>query len=289
MFEVYLFIDYIYIYISHFKLINHIFENEITHKLWLGMHHIDKITKHIEKRLDGNYTRMVHAVLNRSWKQHPTYQKLYGHLLFISLTIQVRWTKHAGHCWRSKDQLMSGILLWTPTHRCVRVGWPAKTCIHQYCVDTRHSLEDLLGWMDKDGWWERVRPLQAVNTTWWDIYFSPWARRESSLIITLLGETKLQNQNLENKAPASNLDWLVGILSQEKSKQGYSEIKPAVYIIICCLALLVIGLYCYVDKESGINVVPAYVTIIQPYQISLLLYHHMHFLMFFTSCELVLN
>ena len=28
-------------------------------------------TKRLEKKLDGNYTRMLRAVLNKSWRQHP--------------------------------------------------------------------------------------------------------------------------------------------------------------------------------------------------------------------------
>ena len=30
------------------------------------------LTKRREKKLDGNYTRMLRAVLNKSWRQHPT-------------------------------------------------------------------------------------------------------------------------------------------------------------------------------------------------------------------------
>ena len=30
------------------------------------------LTKRMEKKLDGNYTRMVRAILNKSWRQHPT-------------------------------------------------------------------------------------------------------------------------------------------------------------------------------------------------------------------------
>ena len=30
------------------------------------------LTKRLEKKLDGNYTRMLRAVLNKSWRQHPT-------------------------------------------------------------------------------------------------------------------------------------------------------------------------------------------------------------------------
>ena len=55
-------------------------------------------TKHIDKKLDGNCTRILQAILNKSWKQHPLKQHLYCHLPSISKTIQIRWTRHAGHC-----------------------------------------------------------------------------------------------------------------------------------------------------------------------------------------------
>ena len=38
------------------------------------------LTKRLERKLDGNYTRMLRAVLNKSWRQHPTRHQLYGHL-----------------------------------------------------------------------------------------------------------------------------------------------------------------------------------------------------------------
>ena len=56
------------------------------------------LTKRLEKRLDGNYTRMLRAILNKSWRQHPTKHQLYGHLHPITKTIQVRRTRYAGHC-----------------------------------------------------------------------------------------------------------------------------------------------------------------------------------------------
>ena len=62
------------------------------------------LKKRLEKRLDGNYTRMLRAILNKSWRQHPTRHQLYGHLPPITKTIQVRRTRHAGHCWRSRDK-----------------------------------------------------------------------------------------------------------------------------------------------------------------------------------------
>ena len=48
------------------------------------------LTKRLEKKLDSNYTRMLRAILNKSWQQHPTRHQLYGHLPPIMKTIQVR-------------------------------------------------------------------------------------------------------------------------------------------------------------------------------------------------------
>ena len=42
------------------------------------------LTKHLEKKLDENYTRMLHGVLDKSWKQQATKQQLYSHLPPIS-------------------------------------------------------------------------------------------------------------------------------------------------------------------------------------------------------------
>ena len=74
------------------------------------------LTKRLEKKLDGNYTRMMWAILNKSWRQHPTKQQLYGLLPPITKTIQFRQTRRVRHCWRSRDELISDILLWTPSH-----------------------------------------------------------------------------------------------------------------------------------------------------------------------------
>ena len=81
------------------------------------------------RKLDGNYTRMLRAILNKSWRQHPTRYQLYGHLPPISKTIQVRRTRHAGYSWRSKDELLSDVLLWTPTYGQAKAGRPARTYI----------------------------------------------------------------------------------------------------------------------------------------------------------------
>ena len=51
------------------------------------------LTKRLEKKLDGNYSRMLRAILNKSWRQHPTKYQLYGHLPLITKTIQARRTR----------------------------------------------------------------------------------------------------------------------------------------------------------------------------------------------------
>ena len=124
------------------------------------------LTKQLEKRLDVNYARMLQAILNRSWRQHPTKQQLYGHLPPITKTIQVRRTRHAGHCWRSRDELINDVLPWTPTHSRAKAWWPARTYIQQLCEDTRCNPEDLPKTMnDWKGWRQRVTGILADGTT----------------------------------------------------------------------------------------------------------------------------
>ena len=126
------------------------------------------LTKRMEKKLDGNYTRMLRAILNKSWRQHPTRHQLYGHLPPITKTIQVRRTRHAGHCWRSRDELISDVLLWTPKHGRAKAGRPAQTYIQQLCEDTGCCPEDLPEAMnDREKWQERVRDIRTSGTTWW--------------------------------------------------------------------------------------------------------------------------
>ena len=46
------------------------------------------LTKFLGEKLDGNFTEMLLAFFNKSWKQDPTKQQLYGHLPPISQTIE---------------------------------------------------------------------------------------------------------------------------------------------------------------------------------------------------------
>ena len=91
-----------------------------------------------------------------------------GHLPPITKTIQVRRTRHAGHCWRSRDELIRDVLLWIPTHGRAKAGRPARTYIQQLCEDTGCCPEDLPRAMnDREEWRERVRDIRAASTIWW--------------------------------------------------------------------------------------------------------------------------
>ena len=61
------------------------------------------LIKRMEKKIDGNYTRMMPVILTKFWRQHPTKKQLYGFLPPIIKTIKIRLTKHARHCWRRHD------------------------------------------------------------------------------------------------------------------------------------------------------------------------------------------
>ena len=101
------------------------------------------LTKRLEKKLNSNYTRMLQAILNKSWRQHHTKHEVYGHLPPITKTIHVRRTRHLGHCWRSWEELIRDVLLWTPAYGRAKAGRAARIYIKKLCEDTTCRPEDL--------------------------------------------------------------------------------------------------------------------------------------------------
>ena len=98
---------------------------------------IRTLNKRMEKKYDGN----TQDVLNKSRRENPKRQQLYSHLPPITKIIQVRQTRLAEHCWRSKDDLISDLLLWTPSHGRAKGGCPAKTYIQQLCAHRDVALK----------------------------------------------------------------------------------------------------------------------------------------------------
>ena len=122
----------------------------------------------MEKKLDGNYKKMLRAILNNSWRQQPSKQQLYHHLPPLTKTIKIRRTWHAGHCWRSRDELIRDVLLWTSSHGRATAVRPAQTYIQQFCVNKRCSPGDVPEAMEvREGLRERVRDIRDDGVTWW--------------------------------------------------------------------------------------------------------------------------
>ena len=96
-------------------------------------------------------------------------------------------TRHTGHCWRSKDEIVSDVLLWTPTYGQSKAGRPARTFIQQLCDDTGCNPEDLPKAMnDRETWRERVRDIRASRTSWWWWLLGEVSEEVSGLIGGLL-------------------------------------------------------------------------------------------------------
>ena len=126
------------------------------------------LTKRVEEKLDDklhkNAASNIEQVLEAAPNKAATVRPPTTHLK----NYPVRRTRHAGHCWRSKDELISDILLWTASHGRAKAGRPARTYIQQFCADTRCSPEDLPEAMaDREGWREKVRDIHGDGVTWW--------------------------------------------------------------------------------------------------------------------------
>ena len=103
-------------------------------------------------------TKECGEISNKSWKQHRTKQQMYGLLTPIPKNIQVRRTRHTAPYWRKEDESISEFHLWSPTHGHASVDQPARTYIHQLCVNTGCNFEDLPEAMeDTEGWRKKER------------------------------------------------------------------------------------------------------------------------------------
>ena len=104
--------------------------------------------------LSGSVKCFITLCRSKFLKHHPTKQLLYIYLP----AIQIRRTRHIGHCWRSKNVLISDVLLRIPSRGHICVGWLAKTYFKHLCANTECYLENLpRGMADRDWWSERER------------------------------------------------------------------------------------------------------------------------------------
>ena len=122
------------------------------------------LNKPMEKKLDGNYTRNLRAILNMSWRQHPTKQQLNGHLPPITKLSKLDKPDMRD----TTGEVVTNILQWTPSHGRTKAGRPGRTYIQQFCANTGCRLEHLPEAMDdREEWRKRVRETHNDGATWW--------------------------------------------------------------------------------------------------------------------------
>ena len=156
---------------------------------------------------------MLRAILNKSWRQNPTKHQLYGHLPPITKTIQVRRTRQAGHCWRSRDELISNVLLWTPTYGWAKARRPAQIYIQQLCEHTGCYPEDLPSAMnDGEKWRERIRDIRAGGISWWWWW-----------LFTQIREGKVDSWRITSTVLSRIWSWITNTISFDDNR--YANIK----------------------------------------------------------------
>ena len=106
----------------------------------------------------------------------------------------------SGRLPRARDELISDVLLWTPTYGRAKAGRPARTYIQQLCEDTGCSPEDTPEAMnDREKWRERFRDIRASSATW-------WLQRAMWLLFHDKSETKRHNGFKIKRKKISRMD-----------------------------------------------------------------------------------
>ena len=121
------------------------------------------LTRRMVKRPNGNYTRMLRAKLNKSWRQHPPKQQLYGNLPPIT---KIKLDEpDGGTLLENKDEVIRDVVLWPSLHGRAKAE-QTRTYIQQLCADTECSPEHLPeGMDDREGRRERLRDIRAHGMT----------------------------------------------------------------------------------------------------------------------------
>ena len=118
------------------------------------------VTKAMEKKLDGCYTKILRMAFNVSWQDKLTNKEFYGNLPPVSSKVGFRRLKLAGHCVRHPEEEASKLVLWQPIRGRMNMARPAVTYIHNLKSDTSlESAEELRTAMltlDRETWKRRA-------------------------------------------------------------------------------------------------------------------------------------
>ena len=80
---------------------------------------------------------MLRTILNISWKENPT------NIPPLTSIIRIRRKRFACHCYRSDEEIVKDILLWTPNHGTTKIGRQRKTNVKQLCDNNGLTTEEL--------------------------------------------------------------------------------------------------------------------------------------------------
>ena len=117
---------------------------------------------------------MLRAALNISRRDHMSNKDLYGKIPKITDTIREQRLRFSGHCWRSKNEVVSDVLLWLPIHGRRSRGRPTTTFVDPLMEDTSCNYEELPNaMMNRQEWGvrrecqsEQARPGKVSNVTY---------------------------------------------------------------------------------------------------------------------------
>ena len=122
------------------------------------------VTKTLEKKINGCYTRMLRMALNISWRQKLTNEQLYQELPQVTSKIASRRLKLAGHCIRHPELSASTLVLWRPTRGTVKPGRPTINYIDNLLSDLEvEEIEEIKTAMNNRVQWRELSRLVRVG------------------------------------------------------------------------------------------------------------------------------
>ena len=99
---------------------------------------------------------MLRVILNRSWKDHPNNKEIYGNIPDICTSIRQQRLRFSGHCWRSKLELASDVIIWQPIHGKRKRGRPRRTYVDQLVDDTLCDVNEIKKVMEDRDCWRKI-------------------------------------------------------------------------------------------------------------------------------------
>ena len=86
-------------------------------------------------------------------------------ILELIIKFQVRRLQFAGHCYRSKNEVVIRVILWEPRHGRRSKGRPAKSYINILAADTGDERSELPGLMGNRERWKIIVDSARARST----------------------------------------------------------------------------------------------------------------------------